>query len=286
MKHFLCASICAAFTFGSSLSVAQDQIIDSHAHLLPPGMERALNPNVDASVIELRRQMKEAGVTKAGIFAMVQKADPNAMRSYNDFILKTAAESDDFFAVPSVHPLDGEIAVEEVKRVAAMGAKALKLHPFYQGFKIDDPRVNAVVKAAGEAGIPVIFDSISASDGGATGKFVDLAIANPEAKIVLAHMAGYRFSEMILFAVFAKGPFYNNNVYFDLSATAQMYANSPRTDELLWTIREIGIDQFLFASDFPVFDLKPARDAIESYDFTPDELQKLMHDNAVNVFGL
>ncbi len=286
MKKNWTIAVSAALLFATIASITQAQIIDSHAHLLPPGMERALNPDVDASAEELRRQMKEAGVTKAAIYAMVQKSDPDAMQSYNDFILNIAKESDDFFAVVSVHPLDGEVAIEEVKRAAALGAKALKLHPFYQGFEIDNPNVSAVVKAAGEVGLAVIFDSIAASDGGATGKFVDLAIANPDTKIVLAHMAGYRFSEMILFAVFAKGPFYNGNVYFDLSAVAPLYANSPRAEELVWTIRQIGVDQFLHASDFPIFDLKSSREAIESYNFTPDELKKLLYDNAATVFGL
>jgi len=269
-----------------SVAYAQERVIDSHAHLLMPGNERGLNPNVDGSPEELRRQMAEAGVTMAGIMSMVARDDPDGMRNYNNYILETANESDDFFPIASVHPLDGQIAVDEVERVAKLGAKALKLHPWFQGFDIADPNVSAVVKAAGEHSIPIIFDSISASDGGVTGKFVDLAIANPETKFVLAHMGGYRFHEMILFAVFAKGPFYNNNVYFDLSAVAELYANSPRQKDLIWTMREIGMDQFMFASDFPIFNLGETKQLMDDYGFTDEEKQKLYGDNAANVFGL
>jgi len=54
----------------------------------------------------------------------------------------------------------------------------------------------------------------------------------------------------------------------------------------MWTIREIGIEYFLFGSDFPVFDLKPSRRVLEKYGFKKKELQQIFHDNAVKLFGL
>jgi len=277
--------LCASSLFASTIA-AQEVIVDTHAHIMFPGQERAFNPDVAGTAEELRSQMADSGVTLAGIMSIVPRDNNEVMEAYNDHILNLAAESDDFFPIVSVHPLDGESAIDEVERAADLGAKALKLHPFFQGFDVADPQVMAVVKKAGEKGLPVIFDSISASDGGMVGKFVDIAIANPDTTFVLAHMGGYRFHEMILFAVFAKGPFYNNNVYFDLSAVLDIYANSPRQEDLLWTMREIGMDQFLFASDFPIFNLSDTRKLVDSYGFTDEEKQKLFSDNAVKVFGL
>lgn len=141
-------------------------MIDTHAHILLPGNERGLNPNEEASPCEFRRQMRAAGVGKAGI------------------------------------------------------------------------------------------------------------------------MAGYCFHEMILFAVMRQGPFYNNNVYFDLSATAELYVDSPRQDELVWTMQHIGMDQFLFASDFPIFNLAETRSVIDRYHFTYKERRKLLRDNAIAIFDL
>jgi len=265
---------------------AKHSVIDTHAHVLLPGQELSLNPSTPGSIVELKRQMSESGVAMAGIMSMVPKGDMDVTRTYNNYILEQSKKDPKLFAIASVHPLDGDDAVGEVIRVSKLGAKAIKLHPFYQGFDPADPTVAAVVKAAGDNGMAVIMDSISADDGDSTGKFVNLAITNPQTKIVLAHMAGARFHEMILFAVFAKGPYYKNNVYFDLSAIAELYVDSPRQDELMWTMRQIGIDQFMFASDFPVFNLKPAKDTMDKYGFSKEELQKLYHDNAVRVFGL
>ncbi len=286
MKKALILFLTLGLTAVTGAVTAKGQVIDSHAHVLLPGQELSLNPSTPGSIEELKRQMKEAGVSMAGIMSMVPKGNMEVTRTYNDFILQQAKESDALFPIASVHPLDGDEAVAEVVRVAKLGAKAIKLHPFFQGFDPGHASVAAVVKAAGDNGAAVIMDSISADDGDSTGKFINLALANPQTKIVLAHMAGARFHEMILFSVFAKGPYYKNNVYFDMSGTAELYANSPRQEELMWTMREIGMDQFLFASDFPVFDIKPAKQTMDEYGFTKDELQKLYYDNAVNVFGL
>ena len=43
-----------------------------------------------------------------------------------------------------------------------------------------------------------------------------------------------------------------SSVYFDLSAIALLYADSPVAPELAWTIRKTGVEYFLFGSDWPV----------------------------------
>ena len=265
---------------------SQQQIIDTHAHILLPGQEFSLNPSVPGSPAELKRQMSEAGVTRAAILSMVPARALAVTREHNDYVLQLSEQNPAFFAVASVHPLDGQQALDEVARVAKRGAKGIKLHPFYQQFDLADPQVSAVVAAAGEHGLVVLFDSISAWDGEGVGKFVNLAVANPQTRIVLAHMGGTQFHQMLLFAVFAKGPFYKGNVYFDLSAIIELYSDSPRQEELIWTIRQIGVEQFLFATDFPVFDIKETLDIFQRYDLTDEEFQQIFHDNAVKVFGL
>jgi len=117
VKLCVCLAFVSSITFGVQMAVAQDQIIDTHAHIMLPGQERAFNPKVEGTAKELR----------------------------------------------------------------------------IQGFDVANPNVLAVAKKAGEKGLPVIFDSISAADGGMVGKFIDIAIANPETKFVLAHMGGNRF---------------------------------------------------------------------------------------------
>ena len=71
-----------------------------------------------------------------------------------------------------------------------------------------------------------------------------------------------------------------------MTAIAVFYVYSPRQDELVWTMGQIGIDQFLFAYDFPIFDVKPTREIMDGYGFSEEELHKLYYANAVKVFGL
>jgi predicted TIM-barrel fold metal-dependent hydrolase len=267
-------------------SIEVENIIDTHAHVLMPGQEHGLSPTTPATPEELLRQMEEGGISQSGIISMAVKGQLEANSAHNDYLLNLAKDSPKFFAICSVHPLDGQAALDEVARVAKLGAKAIKIHPFFQGFDMADSMVSQLIKVAGDNGLTVLIDSISPADGGMVGKFVNVALANPKTKIVLAHMGGTRFGEMVLFHVLSEGPWYQKNVYFDLSAVASLYSDSPRKDELIWSIRKIGIDQFMFASDFPIFDVKKSKDVIDGYGFTDEELQKLYHDNAVKVYNL
>ncbi len=45
-------------------------------------------------------------------------------------------------------------------------------------------------------------------------------------------------------------PYYTRNLWFDLSATAHFFADSPYEEQLVWVARQIGTDRLLFGSDW------------------------------------
>lgn len=55
----------------------------------------------------------------------------------------------------SVHPADRDYAAH-LKEIADAGFKGIKIHPYYQGFRLDDPRVVPFFKAVRDAGLFVI----------------------------------------------------------------------------------------------------------------------------------
>ena len=138
-----------------------------------------------------RSLVKGSRVTRA---AAITIAPPNNLartRARNDRLLQLAEDSGGFFyPVCSVHPADGRAALDEIDRVAADGAAWLKLHPNTQEFDVADPAVADVVKKATENGLPVLFDAYSPWDANQPGKFVNLAMAVPDAKLILAHAHG------------------------------------------------------------------------------------------------
>ena len=69
-----------------------------------------------------------------------------------------------------------------------------------------------MVARAGELGLPVLVDSVSADDPGQPEKFMMLAIECPTTQIVLAHSFGPKFAAATMFAVLARYPSFSRNV--------------------------------------------------------------------------
>jgi predicted TIM-barrel fold metal-dependent hydrolase len=188
--------------------------------------------------------------------------------------------------IATVHPYDGPAALEELARVAARGVKVLKIHPHTQRFDASDPRVLTLVKRAGELGVIVLMDNANILPGDSERLF-NLAVQTPKTKFIFAHMGGmnFRFWNMIALVRTADG-FFADNVYFDVSGTALLAADSPIEQEFVWTLRNVGIDHVLMGSDYPQLGLGNMVDALERLGLTADETSKILSGNARKLFGL
>lgn len=264
-------------------ALAQDRVIDSHVHLW----------NGEASIREYEAQLAAAGQPVSRFGAMwfggpVNQAlagDPAKIRANNDALIALAAKHAKMIPIATVHPYDGESALAEVDRVAARGVRVLKIHPHTQKFDAADPRVLALVRRAGEAGLTVVMDNANILPGDSE-KLFNLALAAPKTKFVFGHMGGlnFRFWNILALARTAEGLF-ANNIYFDISATVVIAADSPIEDEFIWTIRNVGIDHVLLGSDFPQFSLPQTLAAFEKLDLTAEERAKIRFGNAQKLFG-
>ena len=221
--------------------------------------------------------------------AAITIALPNNLartRARNDALLRLAEESDGFFfPVCSVHPADGNAALDEVDRVAAGGAAWLKLHPNTQEFDVADPAVLRVVKKATENGLPILFDAYSPWDANQPGKFVDLAMAVPEARLILAHAHGPGFAQLLVYDIVGRYPWWRRNVWIDISVTALMLAGSPFAEQFAWVLRKVGTDRIIFGSDYPIDDPLTAAGAVVELGFTDAEQAAILHDNAASLLN-
>jgi predicted TIM-barrel fold metal-dependent hydrolase len=260
-------------------------VIDAHAHLRL-GESDALLPDQPVGTDALQRIDERAGVSESALIVIAPRADMARTRAQNDAVLDSARSSHGrFYAVVSVHPADADDALAELDRVARLGAREVKLHPNTQAFDVADPAVGKVVDRCGELGLVVLFDSYKPWDSSEMGKFMVLAIQHPKAKLVLAHMGYTYFREAVSFDTLRRLGL-ARNVWFDLSAIATTYAGSPLQPELVWTIRKVGTDRFLFGSDWPVYAPAEAIAAVRLLGFTRREQQQIFHDNVVALLGL
>ena len=258
------------------------QVFDSHVHLWEG----------EKSLRQYEAEVKAAGIDLAGLGGMwfggpnqALSGHPDQIRANNDAHFALAKKHPEMLPIATVHPYDGEAAIEEVTRVAALGFRVLKLHPHTQKFDPSDPRVLAVVSRAGDVGMIVLMDNFNIIPGDSE-KLFNLALAAPKTKFIFAHLGGmnFRFWNVIRAARTAKG-LYADNIYFDISGTTVLLKDSPIRDEFVWTIRGVGVDHLLLGSDFPQFSLAETLAAFDKLKLTPEEKEKIRYQNARTLFG-
>lgn len=259
-------------------SWAQEQVFDTHVHIW----------NGETSVKEYLCELDSTGqsVTKFGAIHMAQKGKLAETRRKNDELIDLSKQYAQLIAICSVHPMDGEFAIEELIRLKAEGVRIIKLHPHRnsQNFDITSEEVLNICNKAGELGMTILMDNASIIPGDCQNLF-NLAIACPETKFVFAHIGGlnFRFWNILALARTAEG-LLGNNIYFDISATVVLAASSPLEDEFVWTLRNVGIDNLLLGSDFPQFSLKQTVEALETLKLSKTEKNKIRYGNAKKLF--
>ena len=262
-------------------------IIDMHAHLLTAEQQAQTTKDHPPGVAHLRALDERGGVTRSALITIAPQGDLPETRRLNDEVIAAAeASAGRFFAVASVHPGDGKDALDELARLAAAGVRVIKLHPNSQRFDVGAPEVSAVVVRAAELGLALLFDGYSPFDADQTGKFAKLALGNPKARMIIAHIGGPRFHEMAQFGMIRDFSWYAKNLWFDLSAMAHTYADSPYEEQLVWVARLIGTDRILFGSDYPVDTPAHAVDDIVRLGFTVSEQRQILHDNAAELLSV
>jgi predicted TIM-barrel fold metal-dependent hydrolase len=262
--------------------VYEGPIIDAHTHpMLDPD-----EPIVDAPHPPEKYRSLVCGsrVVRAAALTIALPNDPDRTRARNDGLLKLAEDSGGFFyPVCSVHPADGRAALEEIDRVAGGGAAWLKLHPNNQQFDVADPAVADVVKKATDHGLPVLFDAYSPWDADQPGKFVNLALALPDARLILAHAHGPGFPQLLVYDIVGRYPGWPRNVWIDISVTGLLFAGGPFAEQFTWVLRKVGTDRVVFGSDFPLDDPLAAAGAVVELGFTDAEQAAILHDNAATL---
>jgi len=262
---------------------AKQRTFDVHVHL----------HHGEKSLVEYEKQAAADQREVTGFGAMwfggpnqALKGDPAAIRANNDRLLALVSKHPKALPIATVHPYDGDAALAELQRVAAKGIKVLKIHPHTQQFDAADPRVLTLVKRAGELGVVVLMDNASIVPDDCE-KLFNLALQAPKTKFIFAHLGGmnFRFWNIIAAARTAEGLF-GENIYFDISATVAMLADSPVKDEFVWTLRNVGVNQVLFGSDFPQYSLAKNLDALEKLGLSDAEKAAIRYENARKLFGL
>lgn len=256
------------------------KIFDIHTHIYPDALAlRATSaiskgyddfPVADDGRLEtLVRRLDEAGVTQAAIHSVATMA--HQVESINRFILTSAqAHPGKLIPFASLHP-DVPEAAEGLAEAGFMG---VKLHPEFQGFKVDEPR--AVEMFAALAGrLPVLLHCGDyRCDNSAPERIRRLKRQLPELKLVCAHLGGWTTWES------AAAELVGADVWVDTSST--LYALDAQTTATL--IRGYGVERAVFGSDYPMWNVAGEVERFLQMPLTDGEKERILWGNHLELF--
>lgn len=177
-------------------------LIDSHIHVFPDALAPKVIPKLaaisgydnqtDGTLASTLEKCGNGGWTRA-FFSASPPSPPNKNPS-----MTSAPPSPPIRVIPfgSVHP-DAPDWEPELERIAALGLKGIKLHPDYQDFDMDEPRVLPIFQKARDLGLCVAvhagFVPLSPEHIHCRPRACRQVLdACPGLRLILAHMGGMR----------------------------------------------------------------------------------------------
>jgi len=261
------------------------RIIDFHTHVWPAEVapravatlseDGVVQPHYDGTVEGLTAAMDRGGVSLSVLQPVATK--PSQVCSINDW--SVALHNERLIAYGAMHP-DFEDPAAEIARMHGLGLRGFKLHPEYQDFAPDEPRLEPVYDAALKHGMTILFhagaDAVISSVRGTVRSFVSVLDAYPGLSIVLAHMGGYDQFEDVLSLLAGR------DVWLDTAYTRGLLPDA----DFLTLVREHGAGRVLFGSDGPWADVAVDIAYLRAIGLDEAELRAILGDNAARLLGL
>ena len=267
-------------------------LIDFHVHTFPDGIARrtvellsrrsGLTPATDGTVGDTLQKLAQWGISLGVLFGIATK--PSQQRSINDFAAKTMRENAGRCVCFGTVHWAAPDALDEIERIRELGLPGIKLHPDYQDFLIDDPKMFPVYDRCAALGLPVLFhtgyDPVSPELMHAPPeRSRRAALAFPKMTFVLAHMGsnGYWQNDVVERELCGLP-----NVWFDTS----LASNTLPRDHAERIIRKHGADRVLCASDCPWSNPMDAFRYLEGMKLSDGEKENIYARNARRLLGL
>lgn len=227
------------------------RIIDIHTHAFPDELAEQTVPRLcrfagvraalDGKISSLTAEMDRLGIEAAVVLTIATR--PGQFQSILGWCMSVASPR--LFPFASVHPDDPE-APEKIDRVHEAGLKGVKLHPYYQSFVFDDPRVFPLYRRIEERGLILLahtgFDLGYPRERVADPpRILEVVRAFPQLKLITTHLGGWRDWENVEKHLLGKP------VYMDISYSFPFIGR----ERALRFLRSHPAEYILFGSDSP-----------------------------------
>lgn len=261
--------------------------IDFHVHAFNPKIaEKAVSKLAETAKIkpytyglidETIDRFDRWGVDKGVLLPIATK--PSQHKIINDWAAQQ--DGDRIISFGSVHP-EGEDALDELEKIKDRGLHGVKLHPDYQGFMIDEKKLEPVYEEIERLGLPVVFhagfDCISPDlIHCPPERSVNVCKRHKHMKMVLAHLGGNQQWQQV-YDILAG---LDGELYFDTAFS--MECDSRLMEKI---INKHGAERILFASDCPWESSAKLKEKILSLNISDDKKEKILGGNALRLLGM
>lgn len=256
-------------------------IIDIHAHIFPEkvakkavnniGNHYTINMQGNGIVSDLIHSANESGVKYVVIHSPATKAIQ--VRHVNSWIAEHSVGN--LIGFGTLHP-DMENAEEEFERIISLGLKGIKIHPDFQGFNADDPKMDKIYSLIGDR-LPILIHAGDEKlDGSSPKRIANILDKFPKLTLIAAHLGGYKnWQESMKYLV-------GRNLYMDTSSAIE-YMDSAFSERI---IKKHGINKIVFGTDYPAVYYKEALMFFDKIALSESEREDILYNNAARILGI
>jgi len=260
------------------------RIADAHAHIYPEKIAEKATRAVGAfysvemavrkgSPEQLLENGSRIGCSRYLVCSVATSADQ--VSSITDYIAEQCAAHPEFVGLGAYHQ-DIADPTPVLDHVQELGLRGIKLHPDFQRFDIDDPRMLPFYRECARRGLIVLFHmGDNRYDFSAPSRLVNVLDRVPDLRCIAAHLGGYmKWEDSHLLE--------GSDVYFDTSSS--LWWLEP--DQAASLIELFGYDKVMFGVDFPMWNHSKELDRFLGIGLSRERNQAILYDNFARLFGL
>jgi hypothetical protein len=230
----------------------------------------------DGTIAGLLRSMDAAGVDVSVVCSIATRP------SQVEPILKWSESIASQRIIPfgSLHP-DTPDAAGWLRRFKDVGLRGVKMHPMYQEFAFDEPRMDPLYAAVAEAGLllephcgyDIAFPGDVRADADRLAKVID---RHPTLRLICTHLGGWQQWDAV------HKHLVGQNVAMETSMSASLLG----LEATAALIRTHGHDKILFGTDWPWGHPIEQINLLRMLDLPAEQIHGILGGNAARVLGL
>ncbi len=257
--------------------------IDCHCHVYPEKISKRAVESVgkfygiamdadDGTAESLLSICEGSPIEKHFVYSVA--TTPAQVESINNFIASECEKHPEFIGFMTIHQ-DYDDPEREIDRAQELGLCGIKIHPDTQMVDMDDPRLMRVYEIA-EGKLPIVIHCGDYRyDYSHPRRLKKILAAFPDLVVNAAHFGGWSIYDYALEIL------EDERCFLDTSS-AQALLGPRRTKELC---KLFGSDRIMFGSDFPMWSPVREYDMFTSLDFTDEEMENMLYNNALRFIG-